>query len=68
MNVERVVITPLKNGPNQVAGGVVVQDPDGNIIKEASTVYLCRCGFSQDKPFCDGSHRRRGWTRAATSA
>jgi len=42
-----------------------VQDPDGNVIKEASTVYLCRCGFSQDKPFCDGSHRRNGWTEAS---
>ena len=66
MSDERVVITPLKDGPNQVAGGVVVQDPDGNIIKEASTVYLCRCGFSQDKPFCDGSHRRNGWTEGST--
>ncbi|MCP4741309.1 MAG: CDGSH iron-sulfur domain-containing protein [Actinomycetales bacterium] len=65
MSDERVVITPLKDGPNQVTGGVVVQDPDGNVIKEASTVYLCRCGFSQDKPFCDGSHRRNGWTEAS---
>ena len=40
MSDERVVITPLKDGPNQIAGGVVVQDPDGNVIKEASIVYL----------------------------
>ena len=54
MSDKRAVVTPLKDGPNQVTGGVVVQDPDGNVIKEASIVYLCRCGFSQDKPFCDG--------------
>ena len=61
MSAERTVITPLEDGPNQVTGGVVVQDPDGNVIKEASVVYLCRCGFSQDKPFCDGSHRRENF-------
>ena len=64
MSDECVVITPLKDGPNQIAGGVVVQDPDGNVIKEASIVYLCRCGFSQDAPFCDGSHRRNNWSSA----
>ncbi len=62
MSEHEVVVTPLPDGPNQVAGGVVVKDADGNVIKEAKTVYLCRCGFSKDKPFCDGSHKRHGWT------
>ena len=66
MSDKRAVVTPLKDGPNQVAGGVVVQDPDGNVVKEASTVYLCRCDFSQDKPFCDGSHRRENFALDAT--
>ena len=56
-----VVITPLPDGPNQVAGGVVVKDADGNVLKEAETVYLCRCGFSENKPFCDGAHKRHDW-------
>lgn len=61
MSENKVVITPLPDGPNQVAGGVVVQDADGTVIKEAETVYLCRCGFSEDKPFCDGSHKKHDW-------
>ncbi|MEY2989279.1 MAG: CDGSH iron-sulfur domain-containing protein [Candidatus Nanopelagicales bacterium] len=61
MSEDKVVITPLPDGPNQVTGGVIVKDADGNVIKEAETVYLCRCGFSEDKPFCDGAHKRNNW-------
>lgn len=57
-----VVITPLKDGPNEVAGANIVKDEAGNIIKEGEKVYLCRCGHSANKPFCDGSHKREGWT------
>ena len=59
---EPVIITPLKDGPNEVAGLNVVKDESGNVIKEGEKVFLCRCGFSANKPFCDGSHKREGWT------
>lgn len=59
---EHVTITPLPDGPLEVTGEVTVQDPDGAVIKETAKTYLCRCGFSQNKPFCDGSHKREGWT------
>ena len=62
MSENNVTITPLTDGPNEVAGGVVVKDEAGNVIKEADKVYLCRCGFSANKPFCDGAHKREGWT------
>lgn len=62
MSEDNVTITPLTDGPNEVAGGVVVKDEAGNVIKEADKVYLCRCGFSANKPFCDGAHKREGWT------
>lgn len=57
-----MIVTPLVDGPNEVSGGVVVKDEAGNIIKEADKVFLCRCGFSENKPFCDGAHKREGWT------
>jgi CDGSH-type Zn-finger protein len=35
---------------------------DGPVIKETSKSYLCRCGHSANKPFCDGAHKREGFT------
>jgi CDGSH-type Zn-finger protein len=61
MTDQPVHITPTDDGPLQVEGTVVVQHPDGTVIREASKVFLCRCGFSEKKPFCDGSHSRQGW-------
>ena len=39
---------------------------DGTVIRETSKAYLCRCGHSAKKPFCDGSHKRVGWTEDQT--
>ena len=36
---------------------VIVVDSEGNEIEKEGTVALCRCGLSNKKPFCDGSHR-----------
>lgn len=58
---ERVSITPLKDGPLEVKGAVRVNASDGTEIKEAESVYLCRCGASEKKPYCDGSHKRIGF-------
>jgi len=37
---------------------VTIQDADGNLIKQEKELALCRCGHSQNKPFCDGSHKK----------
>lgn len=52
------VITILDNGPILVKGPVVVQDATGaSFPNDKPQVALCRCGHSQNKPFCDGAHR-----------
>jgi CDGSH-type Zn-finger protein/uncharacterized Fe-S cluster protein YjdI len=51
-----VTITPRANGPLFVAGSVEVVSGTGRTIDRCGTIALCRCGHSQDKPFCDGSH------------
>lgn len=59
---EEATVEPRPNGPLFVRGHVRVVDPDGNLLREDTRVALCRCGGSQNKPFCDGTHRRIGFT------
>lgn len=52
----------LSNGPLMVQGEVEVVDAEGKPLPLSSnTVYLCRCGASGRKPFCDGSHKTTGF-------
>jgi CDGSH-type Zn-finger protein len=53
-----VKITPTDHGPYQVEGPVTVIDVAGTEydIADQTTIYLCRCGNSATKPFCDGTH------------
>ncbi len=39
---------------------ITLQDADGNILLQEREFALCRCGFSANKPFCDGSHKQQG--------
>jgi len=67
MSDDRVDITPLADGPLEVKGPVRVNASDGTEIKEADSVYLCRCGASQKKPYCDGSHKKIGFVSDVTA-
>ena len=55
-----------ENGPYRVEGPFRLLDADGNVYEtEPGTVYaLCRCGGSTTKPFCDGTHSRKGFEAA----
>jgi CDGSH-type Zn-finger protein len=51
-------ITPYRDGPYLVRGPFVLADQDGNEIEVGRRVVaLCRCGRSQIRPFCDGTHK-----------
>jgi CDGSH-type Zn-finger protein len=56
-------ITPYRDGPLIVRGNFLLVDPDGNEIDPGRrTIALCRCGKSGIKPFCDGAHKRAGFS------
>lgn len=44
------------SGPLWVRGGVRVESEDGTPYEQRNRATLCRCGASENKPFCDGSH------------
>ena len=44
------------SGPLWVEGGIVLQSADGTTYETRNRVTLCRCGRSDNKPFCNGSH------------
>jgi CDGSH-type Zn-finger protein len=57
-----VVIKVRDNGPYKVTGPVTIVDADGNAFASPEgPIALCRCGQSQNKPFCDASHRVSGF-------
>ena len=57
-----VTITPCRDGPLLVRGPVRLVAPDGTVIDcDRDPVALCRCGKSNLKPFCDGTHKLVGF-------
>jgi len=56
-------ITVSKNGPLRVEGDFELLDSEGKPygLGGRTAISLCRCGFSANKPFCDGSHARQGF-------
>ena len=49
----------LENGPLLVYGTLNVKRSDGQIEKKNKTTAFCRCGASDNKPYCDGAHVKR---------
>ena len=48
----------LENGPLLVHGTLEVTDISGNTSTKENTTAFCRCGASNNKPYCDGSHSK----------
>ncbi len=57
-------ITPENNGPYYVRGSFRIELPSGRVLETEGETWLCRCGGSQDKPFCDGTHSKIGFAAA----
>ena len=51
----KVVILP--KGPIYMEGSFEIIHPDGKQEEKEGKVALCRCGYSKNKPYCDGAHK-----------
>ena len=60
-----VTIQVRDNGSLRVTGPVKLLDAKGNEFETKESFSLCRCGHSEHKPFCDGTHKKIGFTDAA---
>ena len=54
-------VTPSKDGPLQVDGNLELCSGTGRVVSRTTQTWLCRCGGSANKPFCDGSHKKIGF-------
>ena len=58
---KKIMIEATENGPYLVKGLENLKNSKGEAISAKPTVYLCRCGGSSNKPFCDGTHSKVGF-------
>ena len=58
---EKAVVQLQPNGPYYIRGAVTVLSVNGEVLSRGPRVALCRCGGTQNAPFCDNSHRRIGF-------
>ncbi|MGE0233381.1 MAG: ferritin-like domain-containing protein [Flavobacteriaceae bacterium] len=54
-------ISPQKDGPLQIMGNLEVCSGTGRNVDRVTATLLCRCGGSNTKPFCDGTHKKIGF-------
>ncbi|MEA2232559.1 MAG: hypothetical protein QOD83_2375 [Solirubrobacteraceae bacterium] len=61
-----VTVTVTENGSYKVTGVVNLVGADGEPVPggDADPIFLCRCGGSSNKPFCDGTHSKIGFQGA----
>lgn len=64
-----VTIRVRQDGPLKVTGPITILDSEERefVIPEGTSVVLCRCGHSSNKPFCDATHKRVGFVAEDTA-
>jgi len=61
------IITVTEHGPYLVEGPVSISQTDGTVLRVSGPCYLCRCGGSKNKPFCDATHGLKGFDGTETA-
>ncbi len=55
-------VDPIPDGPLKLEGPMELTTGTGRGLGQMRRAFLCRCGQSKNKPFCDGSHKEAGFT------
>jgi len=55
-------VQPTPNGSLKVTGNLEIVSGTGRTLNRVTQAFLCRCGQSANKPYCDGSHKAAGFT------
>jgi CDGSH-type Zn-finger protein/uncharacterized Fe-S cluster protein YjdI len=56
-----LAVTTLPDGPLRATGPLELVSGTGRTLGRGTETYLCRCGASKNKPWCDGSHKAAGF-------
>jgi CDGSH-type Zn-finger protein/uncharacterized Fe-S cluster protein YjdI len=56
-----LAVDPQIDGPLKVSGNLEIMSGTGRVVARTTTTWLCRCGQSNNKPFCDGTHKKIGF-------
>jgi CDGSH-type Zn-finger protein/uncharacterized Fe-S cluster protein YjdI/ADP-ribose pyrophosphatase YjhB (NUDIX family) len=56
-----LTVEPQPNGPLMVMGNLEIVSGTGRTLHKVTKTWLCRCGHSANKPYCDGSHKAAGF-------
>jgi uncharacterized Fe-S cluster protein YjdI len=59
--VKPVILQVMRDGPLVVQGSFEVYNSEGKLLKTMLMTSFCRCGHSNNAPFCDGFHRKIGY-------
>lgn len=59
---EELIVTVKENAMYSVNGSMTIFSRDGESKTTRNKAALCRCRFSENKPFCDGKHKKCGFT------
>ena len=54
-------VKPIKDGPLHMTGSLELVSGSGRTLNRLTETWLCRCGDSKNKPYCDGTHKKNGF-------
>jgi hypothetical protein len=58
-NKPQAIIEVIDSGPLKISGNIFIKDMQKGTEDFPKEILLCRCGKSDNKPYCDNSHKTK---------